>query len=87
MTERSKKDTEGKVYIDYVQNSHGRTMICPYSLRATSNATVSMPLKWAKVKKGLNPEVFNLFSTVKITENPWKGIMENKQKLADVLDG
>lgn len=87
VTERSKKDTEGKVYIDYVQNSHGRTMICPYSLRATSQAPVSMPLKWDEIKKGLNPEEFNLFSAVKIKENPWKGIMENKQKLEAVLDG
>lgn len=84
VTERSKKETEGKVYIDYVQNSHGRTMICPYSLRATSHATVSMPLKWDEVKKALNPEEFNLFSTAKIMENPWKGIMEHKQKLEDV---
>jgi bifunctional non-homologous end joining protein LigD len=79
--ERSKSNTSGKVYIDYVQNSHGRTMICPYSLRATPLATVSTPLEWIEVKKGLNPEEFNLYSVVKIAKNPWKGLLDNIQKL------
>jgi bifunctional non-homologous end joining protein LigD len=87
VTERSKSDTSGKVYVDYVQNSHGRTMICPYSLRATAQATVSMPLRWDEVKKGLNPENLNLFTATKIEETPWKGIMENNQKLVDVENG
>lgn len=87
VTERSKTDTSGKVYIDYVQNSHGRTMICPYSLRATPQATVSMPLRWDEVKKGLNPEKFNLFSVAKIEETPWKGMMENNQELVDIENG
>jgi bifunctional non-homologous end joining protein LigD len=83
VTERSKANTKGKVYIDYVQNSHGRTMICPYSLRATPHATVSMPLEWSSVKKGLNLEEFNLFTAVEVPGNPWKGMMENKQKLEE----
>jgi bifunctional non-homologous end joining protein LigD len=84
VTERSKKETPGKVYIDYVQNSHGRTMVCPYSLRATEQATVSTPLSWREVKKGLNPESLNLFSVGKIEDNPWKGMFEDRQKLKDV---
>jgi bifunctional non-homologous end joining protein LigD len=83
VTERSKANTEGKVYVDYAQNSHGRTMVCPYSLRATPHATVSMPVEWSDVKKGLNPEEFNLFNVVEIPGNPWKGIMDNKQKLEE----
>lgn len=84
VTERSEAKATGKVYIDYVQNSHGRTMICPYSLRATHDATVSMPLKWSEVKKGLNPEEFNLSSVAKITGTPWEGIMEKRQKLEGI---
>jgi bifunctional non-homologous end joining protein LigD len=80
-TKRSEAKKQGTVYIDYVQNSHGRTMICPYSLRATPDATVSTPLEWSEVKKGLNPEKFNLFSTAKIAGNPWEEIMERRQKL------
>jgi bifunctional non-homologous end joining protein LigD len=71
----------GKVFVDYLQNSHGRTMVCPYSLRVTSEATVSTPLRWAEVKKGIKPAEFNIFSVVKRKKDPWKGILDNKQKL------
>jgi len=81
VAERSKSNMPGKVYIDYVQNSHGRTMICPYSTRATSGATVSTPLEWKDVKKGLYSEEFNISSVIKISESPWEGLLENKQKL------
>jgi bifunctional non-homologous end joining protein LigD len=44
----------GTVYIDYPQNGHGRTMACPYSLRATPTATVSTPITWEELD-GLDP--------------------------------
>jgi DNA primase len=47
-------------------------------------ATVSTPLSWREVKKGLNPESLNLFSVGKIEDNPWKGLFEDRQKLKDV---
>jgi bifunctional non-homologous end joining protein LigD len=71
----------GKVFVDYLQNSHGRTMVCPYSLRVTPEATVSTPIEWADVKKEIKPAEFNLFSVVKLEKDPWKGILENRQKL------
>lgn len=71
----------GTVFADYLQNSHGRTMICPYSLRATPKATVSMPLEWKEVRKGIKPEDFNLFSAVKREKNPWEGILKDRQRL------
>lgn len=41
------KDTKkpGKVFADYLQNSPMRTMVVPYSLRPTTDATVSTPLE------------------------------------------
>jgi bifunctional non-homologous end joining protein LigD len=80
-SESTRAKRPGSVYLDYVQNSHGRTMICPYSLRATPQATVSMPLEWKDIKKGLKPEEFNLFTTIKVKEEPWKGLLENPQRL------
>jgi bifunctional non-homologous end joining protein LigD len=79
--ESSKPRKPGTVHIDYTQNSHGRTMVCPYSLRATSQATVSMPLDWSDVKKGLKPQEFTLVTTAKSKSNPWKGMLEDKQRL------
>jgi len=81
VSEFSKPKKPGTVYIDYLQNSHGRTMVCPYSLRATPRATVSTPLGWRDVKKGLKPEEFTISTVAKSGNDPWKGMLENKQKL------
>jgi bifunctional non-homologous end joining protein LigD len=77
------KDTKkpGKVFADYLQNSPLRTMVVPYSLRPTPDATVSTPLEWAEVKKGINPSDYNIFTVVKRTSNPWKDIFEKRCKL------
>jgi bifunctional non-homologous end joining protein LigD len=71
----------GTVLIDYVQNSHGKTMVCPYSLRAVPQATISAPLEWIDVRKGLNSVEFNLINVKSLQENPWKGLLDVKQKL------
>jgi bifunctional non-homologous end joining protein LigD len=81
VSELSKTKEAGKIFIDYLQNSHGRTMICPYSLRATPNATVSLPLEWNQVKKGLKPDEFTLSTVVKVKRNPWEDMLKNKQRL------
>ena len=81
VSEFSQSKNPRTIFLDYRQNSDGRTMICPYSLRATSLATVSTPLEWNDLKKGLKPDTFNLFSVSKIQKNPWKGFLETKQKL------
>lgn len=70
----------GKVFIDYLQNSLGRTMICPYSLRATPGATISTPLEWAEIKKGIKPAEFNIRSVLKREKDPWKRVLDNKQR-------
>ena len=77
------KDTKkpGKVFVDYLQNSPMRTMVIPYSLRPTSDATVSAPLEWSEVKKGLNPSDYTIFSAPKRDLNPWEGIFEKRYKL------
>ena len=81
VSEYAQSKKSGTVFIDYRQNSHGRTMICPYSLRATQTATISMPLKWDDVKKRLKPEEFTLFSVGKFTIDPWKSLFDNRQRL------
>ena len=58
--ERKVNERKGKVYIDYLQNGRGKTMVAPYSLRALPGAPVSTPLLWREVEKGdFQPEDFN----------------------------
>lgn len=80
VSELSQSRDPGKVYIDYLQNSAGRTMICPYSLRAVPKATVSAPIEWRELK-GLKPEELNIFTVIERKSDPWERFWEDKQRL------
>jgi bifunctional non-homologous end joining protein LigD len=50
----------GKVYIDFGQNGHGRTIVAPYSVRPRPGAPVSCPLRWDEVTAKLDPARFTI---------------------------
>jgi bifunctional non-homologous end joining protein LigD len=77
------KDTKkpDSVFVDYTQNSHGRTMVCPYSLRVSPGASASTPLEWNELKKKIKPAEFNIHSVPQRRNSPWEDIFENRQKL------
>ncbi len=52
----------GKVYVDYLQNGHGRLLAGMYSVRPLPGATVSTPLDWDEVGPDLDPRAFTLRS-------------------------
>jgi bifunctional non-homologous end joining protein LigD len=62
--ERQIKNRNGKMYLDYLQNRPGATIACPYSLRPKKGATVSMPLHWEEVKKGLAMKDFTIENSI-----------------------
>jgi bifunctional non-homologous end joining protein LigD len=50
----------GKVYIDFAQNGHGRTIVAPFSVRPLPGAPVSCPLRWDQVTARLDPMRFTI---------------------------
>jgi bifunctional non-homologous end joining protein LigD len=62
---RSVSDREGKVYLDFLQNGHGRLLVAPLCLRPLPAAPVSMPLVWPQVDARLKLERFNIRSARK----------------------
>ncbi len=44
--ERTVGRRKGKVYIDYLQNVRGKTIVAPYSVRPLEGAPVSAPITW-----------------------------------------
>ena len=58
--ERSKRAREGKVYIDYVQNGHGRLLVSAFSVRPKPGAPVSTPLLWDEVVPELDHQAFTI---------------------------
>jgi bifunctional non-homologous end joining protein LigD len=54
VSDMAKNLREGKVFIDWSQNSNYKTTVCVYSLRAKGEEPfVSMPLEWAEVEQAL----------------------------------
>lgn len=62
--ERQIADRGGKMYVDFLQNRPNATVATVYSLRPKPGATVSMPLHWEEVKKGLKMQDFTIFNAV-----------------------
>ena len=62
--ERKITDRKGKMYIDFLQNRPQATVAGPYSLRPKQGATVSMPLHWEEVTKGMTIQSFTIFNAM-----------------------
>jgi bifunctional non-homologous end joining protein LigD len=78
-----------KVYLDYLQNRHGQTIVAPFSVRPLPGATVSMPLVWDEVADGLDPRTFTIKNAVArmegLTSDPVVEVLEQKPDLEEVL--
>ena len=74
-----------RIYLDAVQNAHGKTIAAPYSLRAKEGLPVSAPLLWEELD---NPElsplsynIYNIWSRLKEAGDPMGGLYESAQEL------
>jgi bifunctional non-homologous end joining protein LigD len=79
-----------KVYLDYLQNRHGQTIVAPFSVRPLPGATVSMPLVWDEVNSSLDPKGFTIRSALERMErlgtDPVLPVLVEKPDLAQVLE-
>jgi bifunctional non-homologous end joining protein LigD len=58
--ERMTTERRGRMYLDFLQNRPQATIAAPYSVRPKPGATVSAPLHWEEVKKGLAIQDFTI---------------------------
>ncbi|MBO8156558.1 MAG: DNA ligase D [Bacillaceae bacterium] len=81
--ERLKKKRGNRLYIDYVQHWEGKTIIAPFSARATEEATVAAPLFWEEVNDSLDPTSFTIMtmpSRLKKMGSPWQDYDEKRNR-------
>jgi bifunctional non-homologous end joining protein LigD len=87
--ERSPAKRKGKIYLDFLQNREIQTAAAPYSLRPKPGATVSTPLHWDEVKKGLHPSQFhinNIYERVQAEGDLFKPVLGKGIDLKKVLE-
>ena len=79
-----------KVYLDYLQNRHGQTIVAPFSVRPLPGATVSMPLLWDEVNSSLDPRNFTIMTALgrmdQLGTDPVSAVLESKPELSEVLN-
>jgi bifunctional non-homologous end joining protein LigD len=79
----------GKVYVDYLQNGHGKTIAGPFSARPVPGATCSAPLKWSEVNDKLDPKKFTLKTLParmkKLKDDPLAPVLTLKPDLQSAL--
>jgi bifunctional non-homologous end joining protein LigD len=76
---RVAKRPRGRVLVDYNQNAWGRTLASIYSVRPRPEATVSTPITWRQVQRGVRIEDFtmrNLPARVGKLGDLWKPLLQ-----------
>src|SRR5205085_10930624 len=81
----SKTARRRRIFVDYLRNGRGATAIAAYSARARPGATVSTPLAWEEVEKGVKPEAFTVATVpgrlMKIKADPWAEMAKLRQSI------
>ena len=79
-----------KVYLDYLQNRFGQTIVAPFSVRPLPGATVSMPLRWEEVDDKLDPKNYTIANAVTrmeaLGEDPCLPVIDLQPDLGAVLE-
>jgi len=88
---RQVQKRDGRVYIDYVQNGHGRLLAAPFTARPVPGALVSMPLEWKEVTPKLDIAKFTIRTAParmeKLGEDPLLPVLTLKPDLVAALAG
>ncbi len=81
---------EGKVYVDFVQNGHGRLLVAPFTVRPKPGAPVSTPLDWKEVNERLTIERHTIASVPKrmkrLGYDPLRAVLDLEPDLLDALE-
>lgn len=78
------KRKHDQVYVDWMQNARGKSLASVYTTRAKPKATVSMPLSWKQIEKGVKITDFTLKNAVgflRKSGDPWADFFASRQTL------
>ncbi len=87
---RSIEARKGRVYLDWLQNGQGKTIVSPFSVRPRPGAPVSTPLAWTEVTARLDPARFTIRTVLRRMErsgrDPMSPVLSEKPDLLAALE-
>jgi bifunctional non-homologous end joining protein LigD len=81
---RVAKRPKGRVLVDYNQNAWNRTLASLYSVRPKPEATVSTPVTWKEVERGVKIEDFTVMNVprrLKKVGDLWEPLLDTKARV------
>ena len=87
--ERVVSRRRGKVYIDFLQNRKGQTIVPAYAVRPRPGAPVSAPLDWDELDTDLDPVQFNIKTMpARLAQRGdlFRGTLEDPQDLRPAIE-
>lgn len=81
---RVAKRPKDHVLVDYNQNAWGRTLASLYSVRPKPRATVSTPVTWQEIKRGLETRDFrldNVPARVQQLGDLWQPLLDSRRRV------
>jgi len=86
---RNPRTRNGRVYIDYLQLGHGKTIAATFSVRPVPGAPVSAPMTWKELKPSLDPAVYNIKTAIprmsRMKRDPFLDAIEKHASLEDAI--
>jgi bifunctional non-homologous end joining protein LigD len=72
-----------QVYVDWMQNARGKSLAAVFTARAKPKATVSMPLTWQQISKGVKIDDFTITNVPELLKkgDAWKDFFASRQTL------
>jgi DNA ligase D len=73
-----------QVYVDWMQNARGKSLAAVFTARAKPKATVSMPLTWQQIGKGVKIDDFTITNVPELLKkkgDAWGKFFESRQIL------
>ena len=86
--ERTTSRRRGRVYLDFLQNRRGQTVVPPYAARPVPAASVSTPLDWDELDGDLRPERFTIVSLPERLDrlgDLFRGTLHDRQPLLPAI--
>ena len=78
------KRKRDQVYVDWMQNARGKSLASVFTARAKPGATVSMPLTWKQIEKGVKISDFNIKNVPTLIQkkgDAWADFFAQRQTL------